>query len=360
MGRDSGHDSAVAPRSARLRLASDASSVEPPTGEETAALRDVIASSRDLAAGQRDRAAAEEQEAFLLTEDLRDSIIRALVAASGVSRDHAAADRAAAASDRHLAAEDRASAGADGCQAQIERQRLRDVNADARDVAADARDRASEAQEQELRASEDLRDCRIRALLSAGDAGRDHAAADRAGAASDRHLAAEDRASASADVGQARLELEQAHLDSLTGAQRRDLGRKTLQREIERSRRSGEPFALAFIDVDGLKELNDRQGHAAGDTLLQAVVGALRTALRSYDPIVRLGGDEFLCGFTNTDLETARRRVEEIRAGLADGTPTASVSVGIAMLGERDTLEMLIARADADMYSRKERRRIGA
>jgi len=274
MGRDSGHDSAVAPRSARLRLASDASSVEPPTGEETAALRDVIASSRDLAAGQRDRAAAEQQEAFLITEDVRDSIIRALVAASGVSRDHAAADRA--------------------------------------------------------------------------------------GAASDRHLAAEDRASASADLGQARLELEQAHLDSLTGAQRRDLGRKTLQREIERSRRSGEPFALAFIDVDGLKELNDRQGHAAGDTLLQAVVSALRTALRSYDPIVRLGGDEFLCGFTNTDLETARRRVEEIRVGLADGTPTASVSVGIAMLGERDTLEMLIARADADMYSRKERRRIGA
>jgi diguanylate cyclase (GGDEF)-like protein len=274
MGRDLGHDSAVVQRTARLRLASDASDVEPPTRDETAALRDVVASSRDLAAGQRDRAAEDEQQAFLISEDGRDSIIRALVAASGVSRNQAANDRAAAASDRQLAAED--------------------------------------------------------------------------------------RASASADVGQARLELEQAHLDSLTGAQRRDLGRKTLQREIERSRRTNEPFALAFIDVDGLKELNDREGHAAGDTLLQAVVSALRTALRSYDPIVRLGGDEFLCGFTNTDLETARRRVEQIRAGLADGSPTASVSVGIAMLGERDTLEMLIARADADMYSRKERRRIGA
>jgi diguanylate cyclase (GGDEF)-like protein len=360
MGRDLGNGSAVVPPSARLRLAFDASSVEPPTGDETAALRDVIANSRDLAAGQRDRAAEEQQEAFLSAEDVRDSMIRALLAASAVSRDHAAADRAAAASDRHLAAEDRASVAADSSQALIERQRLRDVSAAARDLAADIRDREAEAREQRLLAVEDVRDSAIRTLLSAGGVGRGQAAADRAGAASDRHLAAEDRASASAEVGQARLELEQAHLDGLTGAQRRDLGRKTLQREIERSRRSGEPFALAFIDVDGLKELNDREGHAAGDTLLQAVVVALRTALRSYDPIVRLGGDEFLCGFTNTDLETSRRRVEQIRAGLASGSPNASVSVGIAMLGERDTLEMLIARADADMYSRKERRRIGA
>ena len=153
---------------------------------------------------------------------------------------------------------------------------------------------------------------------------------------------------------------QQAHLDGLTGAQRRELGRTTLQHEIERSRRSGQPFALAFVDVDGLKELNDREGHAAGDALLQTVVVALRSQMRSYDPIVRVGGDEFLCGFTNTDLETTRRRVEQIRAAIAPGPSAASISVGIAVLGERDTLEMLIARADADMYGCKELRRTGA
>jgi diguanylate cyclase (GGDEF)-like protein len=232
---------------------------------------------------------------------------------------------------------------------------LRDVAASSRDLAADQRDRGAEAEEKALLLGESRPDSTVQAFLLASRANREHAAADRAAAAGDRHLAAEDRVSASAESDQARIELDRAHLDGLTGAQSRDLGRVTLQHELERSRRSNEPLALAFIDVDGLKELNDRQGHAAGDALLQAVVVALRASLRSYDPIVRLGGDEFLCAFTNTDLDACRRRVEQIRAALADGSAATSISVGIAMLGERDTLEMLIARADADMYACKER-----
>jgi two-component system cell cycle response regulator len=212
--------------------------------------------------------------------------------------------------------------------------RLRDLTAQARDLAADLRDRGA----------------------AADGMAYDEAAADRASAANDRRLAAEDRASALAYRQQVRVALDQAHSDGLTGAQRRDLGRITLQHEIERSRRSQEPFALAFVDVDGLKELNDRDGHAAGDALLQAVVAALRTGRRSYDPIVRVGGDEFLCGFTNTNLTASRRRIEEIRESLERSDAAASISVGLAMLGERDTLEKLIARADADMYSGKQGR----
>jgi two-component system cell cycle response regulator len=211
---------------------------------------------------------------------------------------------------------------------------MRDLAAQARDLAADLRDREDEAD----------------------DTARDEAAADRASAANDRRLAAEDRASALAYRNQVRVALDLAHSDGLTGAQRRDLGRITLQHEIERSRRAHEPFALAFVDVDGLKELNDRDGHAAGDALLQMVVAALRTGRRSYDPIVRVGGDEFLCGFTNTNLSASRRRIEEIRGSLRRSNAAASISVGLAILGERDTLEKLIARADADMYSGKQGR----
>jgi diguanylate cyclase (GGDEF)-like protein len=237
--------------------------------------------------------------------------------------------------------------------------RQRDVTAGSRDLAADARDRTAEGEEDALLRTQHARHSVIRMLLSAGGAMRGWSAADRAGSASDRRSAAADRAQSSADRDEARIELAEAHVDGLTGAHRRDLGTAVLQQEIERSRRSGEPFALAFIDVDGLKELNDREGHAAGDTLLQAVVGALRAELRSYDPIVRVGGDEFLCGFTNTKLEASRRRIEDIRAVLRRQPRIASISVGLAMLGQRDTLEKLIARADADMYSGKERQRSG-
>jgi diguanylate cyclase (GGDEF)-like protein len=237
--------------------------------------------------------------------------------------------------------------------------RLRDVTAGKRDLAADLRDRRAEEEEEALLGRENTRDGAIRALLAASGVVRDNAAADRADAASDRHLAAADRASASAESGQARVELEIAHLDCLTGAYTRDVGRATLEHAIERSRRSGRPFALAFVDVDGLKDLNDRAGHAAGDELLQAVAVALKAQLRSYDPMVRVGGDEFICGFTDTTLEASQRRVEEIRAALERGPVAASISVGLAILGDRDTLEKLIARADADMYSRKQRGRAG-
>jgi diguanylate cyclase (GGDEF)-like protein len=231
--------------------------------------------------------------------------------------------------------------------------RLRDLTADARDLAAELRDKQAAEQESLVVIAHGSDGIAIRTLLAAGAIARHHAATDRAKAAIDRRLAAEERTSAGSDRNQARVDIEQAHSDSLTGAQRRDLGIITLQNEIDRSRRSTEPFALAFIDVDGLKQLNDREGHAAGDALLQAVVAALKTGRRSYDPIVRIGGDEFLCGFTNTDLAAARRRIDEIRSSLERADRGASISVGLAMLGDRDTLEKLIARADADMYSGK-------
>jgi diguanylate cyclase (GGDEF)-like protein len=235
--------------------------------------------------------------------------------------------------------------------------RLRDESAGSRDLAAEALDQIAGLQEEALLATQDSGHSTIRALVAASRGARGHAAADRAGAASDRERAAADRAKAAADGRQAHVDLQRAHLDSLTGVYMRDLGGITLQHEIDRSRRSGEPFTLAFVDVDALKELNDREGHATGDALLQAVVGALKSKLRSYDPIVRIGGDEFLCGFTNTELDAAQRRAEELRAAVERGPAAGSITVGLASLGPGDTLEALTARADSDMYSHRQRRR---
>jgi diguanylate cyclase (GGDEF)-like protein len=209
----------------------------------------------------------------------------------------------------------------------------RDRTADARDRAADERDRAADARDR-ADARSSLPD------LERGARDREHAARDRRLAAHDRRLAAHDRRRAARDR-------EQAGLDGLTGALRRERGVMDLQREIDRARRSDGQLVLAFVDVDGLKAINDDHGHAAGDQLLRDVATALLNGLRSYDLVVRHGGDEFVCALPGTSLDGAQRRFAEVATKLAERNPGASVSVGLADLADPDTLEELTARADA-------------
>jgi diguanylate cyclase (GGDEF)-like protein len=124
-----------------------------------------------------------------------------------------------------------------------------------------------------------------------------------------------------------------------------------LRREIDRARRSGGALILAFVDVDGLKAINDTHGHAAGDQALRAVAGALLGGLRSYDLVVRHGGDEFLCGLPGTDLAGAERRFDAVAKALTDQNPGTSVSIGLAELAALETLDSVIARADAALYA---------
>jgi diguanylate cyclase (GGDEF)-like protein len=130
-----------------------------------------------------------------------------------------------------------------------------------------------------------------------------------------------------------------------------------LQGEIERARRSDGRLVLAFVDVNGLKAINDARGHTAGDQVLRDVVVALRTELRSYDLVVRYGGDEFLCAFSGAGIESARRRLDEVAKNLTDRSPEASVSIGLAALQEPDTVDELIQRADVAMYAARRQAR---
>lgn len=233
----------------------------------------------------------------------------------------------------------------------------RDLSARARDRAAEARDRAAEREAALLQPEgDDPAEVQVPALRRALEALRAWAAADRAQAAIGRQQAASDRAQAGADRRQARIDLGSAHLDALTGVYTRGLGEETLRHEIDRSHRLGEPFVLAFVDVDGLKAVNDNEGHVAGDALLRSVADALRAGVRSYDPVARVGGDEFICGFTGSAREAAERRVAEIQATLAAGQPPRSISVGLAELGPGDTLERMVARGDAELYRIKQSR----
>jgi diguanylate cyclase (GGDEF)-like protein len=142
-------------------------------------------------------------------------------------------------------------------------------------------------------------------------------------------------------------------IDQLTGAYQRDAGMVELERETARANRTGQPFVLAFIDVDGLKATNDTLGHAAGDRLLRKIVEAVRSHLRSYDLIVRFGGDEFVCALLALDIEKATERFVLINAALAAHVH-ASISVGLAEYHIHDTLDGLLARADQALLTQRQ------
>ena len=108
----------------------------------------------------------------------------------------------------------------------------------------------------------------------------------------------------------------------------------------------------AFVDVDGLKRVNDRDGHAAGDHVLRTLAATLRSNLRSFDPIVRYGGDEFVCGLGGIDPEGVERRFGAIDQALQDAVGVG-ITVGLASLLPNDTL---ISRAGAALLDGKRRR----
>ena len=184
---------------------------------------------------------------------------------------------------------------------------------------------------------------------------RRQAAKDRADAATDRARAAEERVEAAAERARLEAELHAAYLDDLTGTFPRELGREALSLEIDRARRADGRFVLASVDVDGLQGVNDRAGHATGDLVLRTLVATMRAQLRSYDPIVRAGGDEFVCGIGGVDLAEIGRRFGEIDRSLYADTGVR-ISVGLATLTDGETLDQVTARADAALLGAKQSR----
>ena len=186
-----------------------------------------------------------------------------------------------------------------------------------------------------------------------GVAGRSVAIIGRDESVSDRAIAAVDRAAAAIDRAAAAQDRAAASLDDLTGTYLRGPGHVELKREIARARRTRQPFTLAFLDVDGLKIVNDSGGHDAGDQLLREVAAALREQTRDYDVIVRHGGDEFLCALPGMSIEEAQSRMEQVHNASAMGPNRWSVSAGLALLEEDDSLETLIGRADKALYRQR-------
>ncbi|HHA2818442.1 sensor domain-containing diguanylate cyclase [Stenotrophomonas maltophilia] len=161
---------------------------------------------------------------------------------------------------------------------------------------------------------------------------------------------------------QQRDELRQlAETDGLTGLPNRRAGLQQLARHLERVNREGGPLVIGFLDIDLFKDINDRHGHAVGDQVLVAVARALRTAVRSQDEVVRMGGEEFLLLMPGMPREAASARLDRLRqriteAGLALQVAGLEVTASIGLAQWRpgeDDLAALLRRADHAMYVAK-------
>ena len=324
--------------------------------DQTAADADQAASDSDQRLADRDQHASDRDQAVADSESRHDRGARSSEELEAVEASRA--EREAATHERELATAIRARTTGrrlltaemrdDLARARDLTAAARDRTAQARDRAADARDRAAAARERHAAVEHDVDEAvgTLRTIRVSGASTRQQSAQERSAAADDRDAAAADRRQAAADRGD-------AGLDELTGVFRRGTGELALTHEIDRSRRAGQSLILALIDVDGLKVVNDTEGHASGDTLLRAVPTAITVTLRSYDVTVRWGGDEFVCALPDMTRKAAIRRIDQIQRELEVLRPGATISAGIAELHVDDTLQSLVERADTDLYSAK-------
>jgi diguanylate cyclase (GGDEF)-like protein len=155
-----------------------------------------------------------------------------------------------------------------------------------------------------------------------------------------------------------RRALRLAHTDELTRLPNARAFMDRLAVELRRSARYQRPLAIAYLDIDGFKQVNDRHGHQAGDQLLRVVGETLRSATRSNDMAARLGGDEFAVLLVETGFDEARSALDHLYVAL-DGAARrrgypVSFSIGAASLTEfSGSAQAAIRAVDALMYEAK-------
>jgi len=297
--------------------------------DQTAAGREQAAADSDQAASDRDLVHGGDPEVHTSSREVRDRSAR--------QRQYSAQSRVESADSRDQIA------------------RARDLTALARDQAAELRDRelatragsGGDCEEIVRRAAEDRRSAAADRAEAADSRAR--AAADRAQAARDREQATSSALQARADRDALLRQLAISQTDGLTGTQSRATGMEHVDNEIARARRTMAPLVVAYIDVVGLKAVNDARGHGAGDALLQRAVDGIRRHLRSYDLIVRIGGDEFVCVMSGATIKDAEHRFNIIQNALAADSEPCEIKVGFAELEAEDSAAELIRRADAEL-----------
>jgi diguanylate cyclase len=153
---------------------------------------------------------------------------------------------------------------------------------------------------------------------------------------------------------------ELAELDELTGSYNRGCIMRLLDAGIEKSRRDSTPCAIALIDLDWFKRINDAHGHPTGDEVLRTFAITIFANIRPTDSFGRYGGEEFLLLLPDTTRDAAQRILERLRGIVADLDWSAfspsmhvTISAGVATLRDNDTADTFLARVDSALYSAK-------
>ena len=161
-------------------------------------------------------------------------------------------------------------------------------------------------------------------------------------------------------VAKANLE-QRAYYDELTGLPNRTLSYERLKHTLSSARRGQNLAAVAFVDLDGFKAVNDARGHQAGDIVLQTVARRLVDALREVDTVARIGGDEFIVILGGIDCSASAVRIckkllAEINLPIEilEGEARVGASIGVALFPEHgESSEELVKNADIAMYDAK-------
>lgn len=149
-------------------------------------------------------------------------------------------------------------------------------------------------------------------------------------------------------------------MDTLTPLPNRRRFVREVERVVQHGRRYGTPAWVMFVDVDGLKAVNDTLGHPAGDAALIHIATILASMVRTTDVVARIGGDEFGLLLEHIDAAGARDKADRLAAAVAEQPMVyegralpLGISIGVAELRPEDEPETLIGRADEAMYRRR-------
>jgi diguanylate cyclase (GGDEF)-like protein len=150
---------------------------------------------------------------------------------------------------------------------------------------------------------------------------------------------------------------QQATYDSLTGAVSRLYIEQLLGAEVDRVTRYGRPSGIILLDIDHFKAINDRLGHAVGDTVLSTLGEVLGQRLREADSLGRWGGEEFLVLLPETDLTGTTHLGEELRKAVAEhpfpNVRKVTISLGVAEIQPGEEMTGLMERLDDALYAAK-------